>query len=99
MSHWGRRSYQNWRFKELVRDGELRPKKLPSRLHLHWVLVRGHPRWVTALRKSDACGTIRCREVIILSVPETDYEESEAQAQKVLLKTLWPSQLRRSMGG
>ena len=52
--------YANQQFLKLVKEGQLVPQKLPSTAHLHWILVRGYPRWVSSLRPSDACGTVRC---------------------------------------
>ncbi len=60
-----RTSYGNEYFLRLVNEGKLVPPELPKTLHLHWMLVRGRTRWVSSLRKSDACGTVRCKVITI----------------------------------
>ncbi len=59
----GSRSYCNAEFKQLVKDGKHTPFDLPMTFHAHYILVNGRPRWVSSLRKSDACETIRCKVI------------------------------------
>ncbi len=54
------RTYRNHEFLRLVAEGKLEPERLRGVIHLHWILVRGRPRWVYTKRASDACGTVRC---------------------------------------
>ena len=59
------RTYQNYMFLRLVEEGKLTPPELsPGLFHLHWILVRGRPRWVVSSRKTDACDTVRCKQYV-----------------------------------
>ena len=53
------------RMAERYDKGRVPVPALPSAFHLHYLAVRGHPRWVVATRRSYICQTPRCKPMML----------------------------------
>ena len=62
------RSYTGEEFKQAAISGKIVVPVRPSHAHLHWMLVRGRPRWVLATRRSWLCNTSCCGLIEIRDV-------------------------------